>query len=38
MAQISSSLRPCAAAVHLALVAARRLRLSASELENQARK
>jgi hypothetical protein len=38
MAQISSSLLPCAAAVHLALVAARRLSMPASELENQARK
>jgi len=38
MAQISSSLLPCAAAVHLALVAARRLSMPPSELENQARK
>jgi len=38
MAQISSSLLPCAAAVHLALVAARRLSMAASELEDQARK
>jgi hypothetical protein len=38
MAQISSSLLPCVPAVQLALVEARRLSLSASELENQARK